>query len=186
METDASAYHDDGTAAKESEVVTSRLRFTPCNMCVSGTERGRLKEKRAFGSKYHISNPSMSLPDLEDYVPDEARAVRRDVVPAVRVRKGRTDEQDVSSYSGPGSQSVWVRTWGCGHNSSDAEYMMGQLSAYGMKDTQVVCFYHVFKTCGQFTGYTLVEDPAAADLWLLNSCTVKNPSEESLRNELER
>lgn len=128
----------------------------------------------------------MALPDLEDYVPDEARAVRRDVVPAVRVRKGRSNEKDVSSYSGPGSQSVWVRTWGCGHNSSDAEYMMGQLSAYGMKDIQILVFLSSNTHEPPCTGYTLVENPAAADLWLLNSCTVKNPSEESLRSELER
>lgn len=41
---------------------------------------------------------------------------------------------------------------------SDSEYMMGQLAAYG---------------------YRLVPDDErdAAQLWLLNSCTVKNPSQ---------
>lgn len=58
----------------------------------------------------------------------------------------------------PGTQRVWFKTWGCAHNVSDSEYMMGQLAAYG---------------------YRLVgdEERDAADLWLLNSCTVKNPSQ---------
>lgn len=31
----------------------------------------------------------------------------------------------------PGLARVFVRTWGCAHNSSDSEYMAGQLAAYG-------------------------------------------------------
>lgn len=31
----------------------------------------------------------------------------------------------------PGLASVYIRTWGCAHNSSDSEYMAGQLAAYG-------------------------------------------------------
>jgi len=31
----------------------------------------------------------------------------------------------------PGTQSVYVKTWGCSHNNSDSEYMAGQLAAYG-------------------------------------------------------
>ncbi|KAH8316667.1 hypothetical protein KR067_012821 [Drosophila pandora] len=63
----------------------------------------------------------------------------------------------------PGTQKVFVKTWGCAHNNSDSEYMAGQLAAYG------------YKLSGK-------ED---ADLWLLNSCTVKNPSEDTFRNEIE-
>ncbi|XP_061402651.1 threonylcarbamoyladenosine tRNA methylthiotransferase [Musca vetustissima] len=64
----------------------------------------------------------------------------------------------------PGTQKIYVKTWGCSHNSSDTEYMMGQLSAYG---------------------YQLTDSKENADLWLLNSCTVKNPSEDTFRNEIE-
>ncbi|KAJ8878147.1 hypothetical protein PR048_022614 [Dryococelus australis] len=64
----------------------------------------------------------------------------------------------------PGTQTVYVRTWGCAHNNSDSEYMAGQLAAYG---------------------YTLTEDKWVADLWLLNSCTVKSPAEDHFRNEIE-
>ncbi|EDW61309.1 threonylcarbamoyladenosine tRNA methylthiotransferase [Drosophila virilis] len=63
----------------------------------------------------------------------------------------------------PGTQKVYVKTWGCAHNNSDSEYMAGQLAAYG---------------------YNL-SGKDEADLWLLNSCTVKNPSEDTFRNEIE-
>lgn len=53
---------------------------------------------------------------------------------------------------------------GCAHNNSDSEYMAGQLAAYG---------------------YNLTSDKTIADLWLLNSCTVKNPSEDTFRNEIQ-
>jgi hypothetical protein len=33
----------------------------------------------------------------------------------------------------PGTQSVWVKTFGCSHNVSDSEYMAGQLADYGYR-----------------------------------------------------
>ncbi|XP_033322220.1 threonylcarbamoyladenosine tRNA methylthiotransferase [Megalopta genalis] len=64
----------------------------------------------------------------------------------------------------PGTQTIYIKTWGCTHNSSDSEYIAGQLSAYG---------------------YKLTENKNIADLWLLNSCTVKSPAEDHFRNEIE-
>jgi threonylcarbamoyladenosine tRNA methylthiotransferase CDKAL1 len=61
-------------------------------------------------------------------------------------------EPDTSMTNVPGVASVYIKTWGCTHNGSDGEYMAGQLAAYG---------------------YQLTDEPAKADLWLLNSCTVK-------------
>ncbi|CAD5209437.1 unnamed protein product [Bursaphelenchus xylophilus] len=61
------------------------------------------------------------------------------------------------------SRKVYVRTWGCAHNSSDSEYMSGLLVNSGFK---------------------LTPNPDAADLWVLNSCTVKTPSENQLENEI--
>jgi len=63
----------------------------------------------------------------------------------------------------PGSQKVWVKTFGCSHNTSDAEFMAGQLQEYG---------------------FNLVNDinAGAADLWLINSCTVKGPSQSAVGN----
>lgn len=62
----------------------------------------------------------------------------------------------------PGTQKIYVKTFGCSHNVSDSEYMMGQLVEYG---------------------YRLTDDPLEADLLLINSCTVKNPSQESLMRQ---
>ncbi len=61
-------------------------------------------------------------------------------------------EPDTSMTNVPGVASVYIKTWGCTHNGSDGEYMAGQLAAYG---------------------YQLTDEPSKADLWLLNSCTVK-------------
>lgn len=57
----------------------------------------------------------------------------------------------------PGRQKIFVKTYGCSHNISDSEYMAGLLSEYG---------------------YQLVDKMEDADACLINSCTVKNPSQE--------
>ena len=33
----------------------------------------------------------------------------------------------------PGTQKIYLKTWGCSHNNSDSEYMAGQLASYGYK-----------------------------------------------------
>lgn len=38
-----------------------------------------------------------------------------------------------SLASVPGTQSVWIKTFGCSHNISDSEYMAGQLQDYGYR-----------------------------------------------------
>jgi threonylcarbamoyladenosine tRNA methylthiotransferase CDKAL1 len=63
----------------------------------------------------------------------------------------------------PGTQTVFFKTWGCGHNASDGEYMLGLLVDYG------------FQT---------VNNIEEADIVVLNSCTVKNPSESSFMNRV--
>lgn len=46
--------------------------------------------------------------------------------------KPEAKEVDVDQTSEvPGTQKIWVKTWGCAHNNSDSEYMAGQLAAYG-------------------------------------------------------
>ncbi|KAJ3065885.1 hypothetical protein HDU98_010763 [Podochytrium sp. JEL0797] len=68
----------------------------------------------------------------------------------------------------PGNASIWVKTMGCSHNVSDGEYMAGLLSSQGYK--------------------VLFEDSKKdqADLWLLNSCTVKGPSELTFINDIKK
>jgi len=56
----------------------------------------------------------------------------------------------------PGRQRVHVKTFGCPHNQSDGEYMMGQLRDYG---------------------YTLVGSLEDCDACVINSCNVKQPAE---------
>ena len=56
---------------------------------------------------------------------------------------------------------VYFRTFGCSHNVSDSEFMMGLL----VKD-----------------GYTLVNSLEESDLCVFNSCTVKNPSQDAAVN----
>lgn len=56
----------------------------------------------------------------------------------------------------PGQQRVYMRTFGCQHNQSDGEYMLGQLQDYG---------------------YKLVDSLDDCDVCIVNSCTVKTPSE---------
>lgn len=54
-----------------------------------------------------------------------------------------------------------MRTFGCPHNQSDGEYMTGQLRDYG---------------------YTLVDSFDECDICVVNSCTVKHPSETRAMN----
>lgn len=76
------------------------------------------------------------------------------------------DEKPVADSVIPGTQTIYIKTWGCTHNNSDSEYMAGQLAAYG---------YNVTTT-----------NPLHADVWLLNSCTVKNPAEDGFKNEIKK
>ncbi|KAJ6693650.1 hypothetical protein OIU85_004430 [Salix viminalis] len=59
----------------------------------------------------------------------------------------------------PGTQTIYIKTFGCSHNQSDSEYMAGQLSSFG---------------------YSLSDSPEEADLWLINTCTVKSPSQSAM------
>uniref|UniRef100_A0A673M5A1 tRNA-t(6)A37 methylthiotransferase n=1 Tax=Sinocyclocheilus rhinocerous TaxID=307959 RepID=A0A673M5A1_9TELE len=112
------------------------------------------------------------LDDIEDMVtshdptPHERQFARRNIVPRPRKHQLQPAGEELQTDSViPGTQKVWVRTWGCSHNSSDGEYMAGQLAA---------------------SGYKITENPSDADLWLLNSCTVKNPAEDHFRNSIKK
>lgn len=37
----------------------------------------------------------------------------------------------------PENYSIWVKTFGCAHNMSDSEYMMGQLQDYGYRQASM-------------------------------------------------
>uniref|UniRef100_A0A8C0GA67 tRNA-t(6)A37 methylthiotransferase n=1 Tax=Chelonoidis abingdonii TaxID=106734 RepID=A0A8C0GA67_CHEAB len=115
------------------------------------------------------------LEDIEDIVsaqdvkPHDRQFARKNVVPKVRKRNSQknvqADDDPPSDSIIPGAQKIWIRTWGCSHNNSDGEYMAGQLASYG---------------------YKITENAAEADLWLLNSCTVKSPAEDHFRNSIKK
>ncbi|EDL32403.1 threonylcarbamoyladenosine tRNA methylthiotransferase isoform 1 [Mus musculus] len=115
------------------------------------------------------------LDDIEDIIsqedskPQDRQFSRKHVFPKVRRRNTQKYLQEEprppSDSTIPGIQKIWIRTWGCSHNNSDGEYMAGQLAAYG---------------------YKITENASDADLWLLNSCTVKNPAEDHFRNSIKK
>ncbi|XP_047534456.1 threonylcarbamoyladenosine tRNA methylthiotransferase [Vanessa atalanta] len=103
----------------------------------------------------------------QDITPKERYASRKNV----SVRSKKRENKEVESAEKiilesvvPGTQTIYVKTWGCAHNNSDSEYMAGLLAAQG---------------------YKLTEDKWQAQLWLLNSCTVKSPAEDHFKNEIE-
>jgi len=123
------------------------------------------------------SSCSEGLDDIEDIfgaddlTRDDRINNRQHVM--TRVRRGNQtngnvvdDERPVADSIIPGTQTIYIKTWGCTHNNSDSEYMAGQLAAYGYKIT--------------------TSDALSADLWLLNSCTVKNPAEDGFKNEIKK
>eukprot|EP01006_Ploeotia_vitrea_P013386 TRINITY_DN35065_c0_g1_i1.p1 TRINITY_DN35065_c0_g1~~TRINITY_DN35065_c0_g1_i1.p1 ORF type:complete len:545 (+),score=55.37 TRINITY_DN35065_c0_g1_i1:45-1679(+) len=107
----------------------------------------------------------MSMGDIEDAFGDVPGRVQNqmcgnEVIAKVpKSRKGKREK--AFGYDIPGTQTVYLKTYGCSHNFSDSEYMAGQLVAYG---------------------YGITEDFDAADVFVLNSCTVKNPSETHFIN----
>ncbi|XP_062135589.1 threonylcarbamoyladenosine tRNA methylthiotransferase [Drosophila sulfurigaster albostrigata] len=127
-----------------------------------------------------VDLPGNDIDDIEDLISSDdikpreryenkksvtVRAKRRAQIKPASDNDEKTPQPQKTIYESviPGTQKVYVKTWGCAHNNSDSEYMAGQLAAYG------------YNLSGK-------DD---ADLWLLNSCTVKNPSEDTFRNEIE-
>jgi threonylcarbamoyladenosine tRNA methylthiotransferase CDKAL1 len=86
---------------------------------------------------------------------------------ALITRRAASPSHQAAASSGvPGTATVYVRTWGCGHNASDGEVMAGLLSR---------------------EGYTLTDRLLpSCDVAVLNSCTVKGPSEDAFRKEVDR
>ena len=68
----------------------------------------------------------------------------------------------------PEGKTVYVRTFGCSHNVSDSEYMCGMLASEGYRVT------------------TEASEAAGADAWVVNSCTVKDPSQAAFMKEVRR
>uniref|UniRef100_A0A8C1E218 Uncharacterized protein n=1 Tax=Cyprinus carpio TaxID=7962 RepID=A0A8C1E218_CYPCA len=99
---------------------------------------------KQFSTLIMASACDSPVDDIEDMVtshdptPHERQFARRNIVPRPRKHKLQPAGEELQTDSViPGTQKIWVRTWGCSHNSSDGEYMAGQLAASGYKITGV-------------------------------------------------
>lgn len=106
------------------------------------------------------------MEDIEDVVAAGAPpGLRLPVTASVGIkpkkqRKARLVQDPIfSNPQIPGTQIIYIKTFGCSHNQSDSEYMAGQLAAFG---------------------YAVSDSPDEADLWLINTCTVKSPSQSAM------
>lgn len=79
----------------------------------------------------------------------------------IKKKKNPSILQDTThqSLKVPGTQTIYLKTFGCSHNQSDSEYMAGLLSSFG---------------------YAVSDNAEGADLWLINTCTVKSPSQSAM------
>ena len=108
------------------------------------------------------------MEDLEDMAANMRPAVPTSEIegtPGGVVPRARKNRPKAVGYDIPGSQMVYLKTYGCSHNNSDSEYMAGILAE---------------------EGYGITEDFNEADIYLINSCTVKNPSEEHFIHEMKK
>lgn len=111
------------------------------------------------------------MEDIEDMAPQSLVGLHLPlptVLPKPRTRSIKplaTAKENFPPTGVPGVQTIFLKTFGCAHNQSDSEYMAGQLSAYG---------------------YTISEEPDTADLWLINTCTVKSPSQSAMETLIHR
>lgn len=99
--------------------------------------------------------------DIEDSFEEFSKETERLARDAQITNLPNTKAVDGIDAPVPETQKVWIKTYGCSHNSSDSEYMHGLLVKYG---------------------YKVVDDKNSADLWLVNSCTVKDPSQAAFMN----
>ena len=102
---------------------------------------------------------------------DDHSSERSDNHSIVSVASKTTAYGCVDNGTRPGSGRVWVKTFGCSHNVSDGEYMSGILANYG---------YEIIDEMDEEAAIM------AASCWVINSCTVKGPSEASVARLLRK
>ena len=81
-----------------------------------------------------LGTVTAQIDDIEDVLaaPLDQRVIRSSKQDFVREVHSSAVPAD-AKRSVPGVQTVYVRTFGCSHNQSDSEYMMGILQAYGYR-----------------------------------------------------
>lgn len=82
-----------------------------------------------------IERIASTIDDIEDALPAplDQRPVRSNKQEFIRQELSATAVPEEAKRTVPGVQTVYVRTFGCSHNQSDSEYMMGILQAYGYR-----------------------------------------------------
>lgn len=103
----------------------------------------------------NIDNTHDDLEDIKFDFEEEERP-NRGVVPKL----SRNLKPDVGFLP-----AIYVKTFGCSHNTSDSEFMAGILAQHG---------------------YPLVSTLEECELTVINSCTVKNPSQDAFVNLVKR
>jgi threonylcarbamoyladenosine tRNA methylthiotransferase CDKAL1 len=103
--------------------------------------------------------------DIEDF--DGSAVERDDATEHVAIGKRRRGvlprgEEEGSAVIPGAGRTVYVKSYGCGHNTSDGEVMAGLLQRAGYNVTSSLATERI-------------------DAFLINSCTVKSPSESSFR-----
>lgn len=117
-----------------------------------------------FETSEHSEALNQAIKDLEDQENqvDDGLAL----LPNVTSKRSQKLRKETEGYSNiPGTQTVYIKTYGCSHNQSDSEYMAGLLSE---------------------SGYAITDNFEDADIYLLNSCTVKNPSQDTMTNLMDK
>ena len=106
-----------------------------------------------------ISSSPLDLEDIEDLFNDgseDVNAIRRKnrqniVIPKVKkkLKESKLEFKPAKAarpYTEtsflPGRNTIYIRTWGCAHNSSDSEYMAGQLVAQGYSWVETFLYHN--------------------------------------------
>lgn len=75
-----------------------------------------------------------TIEDIEDSLVHGTQKAQVTLRPYVEPAEPHTEDATADQrQTVPGTQLIWVKTFGCSHNQSDSEYMMGLLQAYGYR-----------------------------------------------------
>ena len=83
--------------------------------------------------------------DIEDCIPPDSQGPlsrlrsENKILPRALRRKQPPTGKPVADSFIPGTQSIYIKTWGCSHNNSDGEYMAGLLATNGYTITGKNC-----------------------------------------------
>ena len=99
---------------------------------------------------------------LEDMLPNKNNNKQKPKNQIVKkIKKQNKNKKEELNSTNNNKKKIFVKTFGCSHNASDSEYMIGILSK---------------------EGYEIVDNLEDSDLTIINSCTVKSPSQAAFLN----